>query len=396
LIRRLGRPNQVGAQNLLVGAVSQFNGSDVVIELDGKAPTLRALYIRLPAFRSYPQSAALSVYRREIRRPSGTRTEGSWGSMAFCNGLWGGTVDGTTKGLRCAGDYDSMPSKFTIRPSAPSNIGALHFVDVTWTGVQFPQVPSYIFLCYSKSPSFTTYDNPLNRINQVARPNAADYAVKFGLTAARASFDSADHTNERVSKHVLAHGGVAHIVAVQNEARTFDQEVAARNIAMAQDSNAAILQLEIVVQSAIGSFSFRDSSAGGPYLEDRDILWRRHLRNCHSQYSKGGRGAWQDRECCALLASSDFCLGLSTSPGTQYPITLDIKVRFANKASYRGGACFSTGSSQGQCMFEDIIVGEPTLVGIFTQNVLSIAASSAVLSSQSFSQATTAAALASS
>jgi len=97
-----------------------------------------------------------------------------------------------------------------------------------------------------------------------------------------------------------------------------------------------------------------------------------------------------------LLASSDFLLGLQTSPGTAFPITLDIKVLFANRAAYRGGACFSTGVTRGQMMFEDIIIGEPTLVGLFHNNVLSIAASSAVLSSQSFSQATTAAALASS
>ena len=165
----------------------------------------------------------------------------------------------------------------------------------------------------------------------------------------------------------------------------FNQELAARNIAMAQDSNAAILQLEIIVQSAIGSFSFRDANA--PYLQDRDVLWRKHVRNCHSKYCPAGRGAWQDRECCALLASSDYLLGLQTSPGTQFPITLDIKVRFANKAAYRGGACFSTGCTRGQMMFEDIIIGEPTLVGLFHQTVLSIAASSPVLSSQSFSQA---------
>ena len=107
------------------------------------------------------------------------------------------------------------------------------------------------------------------------------------------------------------------------------------------------MQIEIVVQSAIGSFAFRDSSDKGPWLEDRDVLWRRHLRNCHSQYSKAGRAVWQDRECCALLASSDFCLGLSTSPGTQYPITLDVKVRFANRASYRGGGVFFNWRTKG-------------------------------------------------
>ena len=111
---------------------------------------------------------------------------------------------------------------------------------------------------------------------------------KFNLLPeanARQVFDTAPHSNSFVSKHVLA-VGAADIVAknvTSTQELVFNDELAARNIAMAQDSNAAILQLEIVVQSAIGSFSFRDTQA--PFLQDRDVLWRKHVRNCHSQYA---------------------------------------------------------------------------------------------------------------
>jgi hypothetical protein len=125
-------------------------------------------------------------------------------------------------------------------------------------------------------------------------------------------------------------------------------------------------------------------------------LFRKHVRNCHSRYCEQGRGVWQEKQCCALLQSSDYLLGLQTSPGTQYPITLDVRVKFQNKAVYSTGLCFADGVSKGKAEFEDIIVGTPVLVGCFHQNVLSIAASSAVQSSQAFSQATTASALASS
>jgi hypothetical protein len=170
-----------------------------------------------------------------------------------------------------------------------------------------------------------------------------------------------------------------------------------RYIALNQDSNAAILQLEIVIQSAIGSFTFRDSAESNKecYFTDRDLLWRTHTRNCHSEYSKKGRASWQNKKSCLLLSSSDYLLGLSTSPGTVYPITMDVRVKFACRSSHKGGICFTTGQNKGQCEFEDFMVGEPILVGLFTQNVLSLAASSAVYSSQAFSQATTAAALAS-
>ena len=372
-----------------VGAVSKLTadtgiGSDVQITLDNSfPPVLRSLFIRLPSFRSYPQSAALSVYRREVRRPSGTRTDGSWGGKVFDAGLWGGNPGSTEKGLRCAGDFYSKPSALTVRPS--NRDIAHHTKEVIWVGAVFPQPPSYIFICYSKDPSFTQYDNPLANIDKIAPPGVNAYAAKFGtLGAARAVFTQRATLNTAVVNFGL----------VGDITTTFNQELAARNIAMAQDSNAAIIAIEIVVQSAIGSFAFRDESE--PYLQDRDVLWRKHVRNCHAKYCPAGRGAWQDRECCALLASSDFLLGLQTSPGTAFPVTLDVKVLFANRAAYRGGACFSTGVTRGQMMFEDIIIGEPTLVGLFHNNVLSIAASSAVLSSQSFSQATTAAALASS
>ena len=395
LIRRLGRPNSVGAANLLAGAVSQHNnageGSDVQITLDvDYPPKLRSLFIRLPSFRSYPQSAALSVYRREIRRPSGTRSGGAWGGKDFNAGLWGGPVTSTVKGLACAGDFFSKPSALTVRPSKRTI--AHHTKEVSWVGAVFPQPPSYIFICYSKDPSFTQYDNPLANIDKIAPPGVNAYGAKFGTMGNAFRNQLRSRANLTSRTITVPHIGAAN--AVGTLLTTFNQELAARNIAMSQDSNAAILKLEIVVQSAIGSFSFRDTVE--PYLQDRDVLWRKHVRNCHAKYCPAGRGAWQDRECCALLASSDFLLGLQTSPGTAFPITLDIKVLFANRAAYRGGACFSTGVTRGQMMFEDIIIGEPTLVGLFHNNVLSIAASSAVLSSQSFSQATTAAALASS
>ena len=78
------------------------------------------------------------------------------------------------------------------------------------------------------------------------------------------------------------------------------------------------------------------------------------------------------------------------------PITIDVRIKFANRSSHKGGICYSAGVHKGQAEFEDFIVGEPICVAIFTQNVLSLAASSGVYSSQAFSQATTAAALASS
>ena len=90
LIRRYGRPNSVGAANVRALGVGALAG-DVTVEFDtSKKAQLRLTYIRLPSYSSYPDHAALTVYRREIRRPNGSRTEGSFGTKEFSGGLWGG------------------------------------------------------------------------------------------------------------------------------------------------------------------------------------------------------------------------------------------------------------------------------------------------------------------
>ena len=299
---------------------------------------------------------------------------------------YGGVQETGVKGLRCAGDVFSVPSDLTIRP--PQRTIASHTKNVSFTGQVFPQPPSYLFLVYQKDPSYTTYDNPFLHMNKIAPPGA-NYTAKYDYIAARAALTGAAALNLQTTTKIGADGSVF------NQEGAFNTEIASRNIAMAQDSNACIVRFSCVVQSAVGAFAFRDSEA--PYLQDRDRLWRAHVSNFPSQYAENGRGQFFDRECCLLLSSSDYLIGLETSSGTVFPITVDIECEFANRAVYSGGECFTTGCGvKGKMAFEDLIIGEPVLVGCFNQNVMSIASSSSVLSSQAFSQATTAAALQSS
>jgi hypothetical protein len=152
------------------------------------------------------------------------------------------------------------------------------------------------------------------------------------------------------------------------------------------------MQIDIRIQSAIGSFSFR-TTTGSPYLQDRDILWKRVIANCCDDYMPAGRGKWQDRASCALLSSSDFLLGLQTSSGVTFPVIIDALVKFANRAAVSSGLCFTNGQTKGKQVYEDFMVGDPVCVALFNKQILSIASSSAVLSAQSFSQSTYAAAI---
>jgi hypothetical protein len=152
------------------------------------------------------------------------------------------------------------------------------------------------------------------------------------------------------------------------------------------------MQIDIRIQSGIGSFSFR-TTTGTPYLQDRDILWKRHLSNCCDDYMPQGRGKWQDRCCCALLSSSDFLLGLQTSSGVIFPVLIDVLVKFANRAAVSSGLAYTNGQTKGKQVYEDFMIGDPCVVALFNKQILSIASSSAVLSAQAFSQSTYAAAI---
>jgi hypothetical protein len=229
--------------------------------------------------------------------------------------------------------------------------------------------------------------NPIEGIDSAGAPAAGNYSTKWEHTlAGRTVFDTFGHSNAALMDNAAAQADAAAEVI-----NAFNQEAAGRYIAQNQASNAAILQLEITVQSAVGSWSFRSSEY--PYLEDRDLLFQKHVQNCCDGYMKAGRGKWQDRACCALLSCSDFLLGLSTGPGVVFPIILDIKAKFANRAGVSSGLCFTNGQTKGKQVYDDFIVGTPVVVGCFNQQILSIASSSAVISAQAFSQSTFASAV---
>jgi len=243
-----------------------------------------------------------------------------------------------------------------------------------------------------KSSDVLNLKSPVNCGPNLTVAHAAGaYGLKWESTAvATNQFNT--HANAAAAMAVLP----THATRAQADNQSvirFKAEVAGRYIAQNQDSNAAIMQLEIVVQSAVGSWAFKSSDY--PMLQDRDMLWQKHVTNCCDDYVKAGRGKWQDRCSCVLLSCSDFLLGLSSSPGTVFPIILDISCRFANRSAVCSGLAYAGPQCLGKQTFDDIMVGDPVVVAMFNQQILSITSSSAVLSSQAFSQSTTASALAS-
>jgi hypothetical protein len=395
IVRRLGRPSRLHAANsTLAGAggsgESALVANDITVTFDtstAATPKLHLTYIRLPSFRSYPQSSALSIYRRDVRRPVDQVT----GRKVFDEGLFDSA--GNKTGLMCASGLSAAPSSLTMHPPSAgvAAIRNLHEFDVQFNGLQYPQVPNFIFIVLEKSSEVYNLQNPCFGANTVSPPTAAGiYTNKWSTNtgAARTVFDTAARCNAALMDNVVIPAN-----ALGDAAIVFNQECAGRYIAQNSASNAAIMQLEITVQSAVGSWSFK-SNTGYPYTEDRDLLFRKHVQSCCDGYMKAGRGKWQDRGCCALIACSDFLLGLGgASPGVVFPIILDVKCKFANRAAVGSGLCFNTGMTKGRQIYDDFIVGSPVCVGLFNQQIISIASSSAVISAQAFSMSTAASAL---
>ena len=382
IVRRLGRPTLTGAANVAATGAAKLADDITVTYDDATVPKLYLTYIRLPAFRTYPERSVITVYRRDARKALNQTFPKTFAASLFDSA-------GDKKGLQCGAELSAQPSSLTMATPAASAITTKHQYTVRWTGLQFPQVPNQIFIVMQKSSEVFNLKNPaiISAIPIALAPGAPGQDVKWETSDGN-SFVNVANANASLAAVPAAAGTVAADGVIR-----YTAEKAGRYIAQNQDSNAAIMQLEITVQSAVGSWAFKSDAY--PYLQDRDMLWQKHVTNCCDEYMQAGRGKWQDRASCVLLSCSDFLLGLSTSPGTVFPIILDINCRFANRSAVCSGLAYAGPQCIGKQTFDDFMVGDPVCVACFNQQILSINSSSAVLSSQAFSQSTTASALAS-
>ena len=390
IVRRLGRPGHLAAASAMAGNVSAFIANDITVAYDSTyTPKIQLTYIRLPSFSQYPTSSAITVYRRDVRKPVKQVT----GTKTFDRGLFDGSVDLT--GLQCCdSSLQQATGSLTMRPPAFADVKAKCEAEVNFTGVQFPQIPDQLLIVFEKSSDVYNLNNPAYGVDFVAPQiaAAAGRQAKWGPLArpggARGLFDTHANTEAALMGKVVAHN----VVQAAASQATFDQELVGRYIAQNQDSNCSLMQLSITVQSAVGSWAFRGEAEN--YLEDRDLLWRKHSKNCCDAYLPAGRGRWQQYASAAFLSINDFLLGLQVSSGVVFPVIFDVKCRYRNTSAVCSGLNYTTGQSKGVQVYDDFMVGTPVLVGCFNSQILSIASSSAVISAQAFSASTAAAALA--
>ena len=130
MFRRLGRGGVIAAANAATGAAA--SADDIDIQFDSSyQPRLRATYIRLASFRSFPEQVQLQTYRREIRRADGGDQKG-YGDKVFQGGLFGKSLASTVNGLACGGDLASFPTSQYIKPIPAGSDNLNDTKEITW------------------------------------------------------------------------------------------------------------------------------------------------------------------------------------------------------------------------------------------------------------------------
>jgi hypothetical protein len=352
LIRRLGRIYSVAA---VMNGASQQSPMPFAVKFKGTEAFLHTKYLRLQAFRAYPDASSLACMRTQVYQQQMLQnvqdvivTEGAGNVVKYTDGGF-------------VGPYLLPSGPDFAAAAAPQVGGALAARPArVWTcefqNCQFAQPPTYLFFVAQKQFEQMTYANP-------------DSVVDV----------------ESLGVNTAGIGAVV-IADVRTTGRFARSHY--RNVIQNQDCNLSLMRFKLIVQSSVGTFEM--SSDKFPYLVDQVQLFEIHKRNCCQDYLKeAGIDAWNRKASCLKLATADYLHGLGTSYGTAFPITISATLEFQNRSTLITGLKYSDARSTGPICFTEPIAAKAAMVGIFDKQVLQIASASAVLSAQNYTASTT-------
>jgi hypothetical protein len=362
IVRRLGRSflgEQPNAANAIV-AGHENSAVPFSVKFAGTEAYLHCKYLRLQAFRSYPEAISLACYRHQTyivdMRAGDDGVVSDTGVVKYAKGF--------------SGPY-LKPSGPDIRPDAQAPlIGAAYGFakeSCVWKcnfqNCVFSQPPSFLFFCAQKSMDCTQFVSP----DSVVSITDEGARSALGLNLAPLLADVYPDTN----------------VALQKEKVRSHY----RSVIQNQDSNLAIIRFKLLVQSSLASWEL--TSADFPYLLDAQQLWDVHKKNCHTAYLKdAGIDEWQRRACCLKLSCSDYLAGLGASFGTAFPITISAEVVFQNRSAFVTGLKYSDVRSPGPILFMEPIHARGIMCGVFDRQIAQLSSASGVLSAQNYTSTT--------
>lgn len=335
--------DQTMANNVAVG------GFEIALSRSVK-PKLCVEYLRLSSWRPQPERVNLQTFRIAVINPT-SMTGGSTAlpetlTRAGISDLGGVDASGGVKTVGVSG-FDRQAGQ--SREAQFTETGKM--LDVKWNGVVSSQPPAMLAFCMQKSNKQFLLEQ--DAFNQGINSWEMAAAVQNGAA-------------------VLGIGR-GEVGGMQNYFLSHNT-----------DSAAAILQVELQVQSSIGSYSYSGDTF--PYQRTRHQLWRDHLKSACEGYCAGDIEKWHRHQCIMCIQASDYLRGIS-SPGVSYPITINAQVKFISRREYIDGTGGVSANSRGTPVFQDKIAGAPVMLQFFPQQSLQLSASSGLLSSQNLSHA---------
>ena len=356
LIRRLGR-TFLGPAAGATAINLQHERTTVPfkVEFAGTEAYLHLKYLRMQAFRSYPEAISLACYRhqtyiQDMRVGDGVVSDAAPGGVEYSAGFKGPYL---------------LPSGPDIRPTGQAALrgAAYGFADkarvwnCNFQNCVYSQPPSFLFFVAQKSMDCTQFVSPNSRTN------VADLTQQGAV----------------ISPDVIADTNTADAAAkIKSQYRSIIQN---------QDSNLSIVRFKLLVQSSLASWEL--TSDKFPYLLDQQQLWDVHKKNCHTQYLKdAGIDEWSRRACCLKLSCSDYLAGLGASFGTAFPITISCEIVFANKSAFVTGLKYSDVRSPGPILFQEPIHARAVMTGVFDKQIAQLSSASGVLSAQNYTSTT--------
>ena len=332
IIRNLSAYKEGGGDDLATGGSSKV---EVGFPAGGHKAKLCVSYIRLPSWRSIPQTRTLSSYRIAVH----DATSKSYGAgVVVVNEA---CVDG-------AAISNAMPvaGQDIQQAGASAQYAEDKWTQAEWNGVQMSQIPTYLGFVLQKSSDMYSLDMSFN-----AEGKLSSNAV-LGARGA-------------VTENTKITSALKHQAIYRNTS-----------------ASAAIVGLKLQIQSSVGSYEF--SSDGYPYLKGRSELFADTIKNAYLGYCDGCEFNWDKHSGIVFLQSCDYARGLS-SEGASFPVTIDAKVRFENHRQFCDGTGYASAKSRAPAILQDVIAGKPVMLACYMRQSLSIAPSSALVSSQNIS-----------
>ena len=334
IIKNLGGSMRAGGGN-----INATGDSDVTVRFPVVAgaskPNAKLLvsYIRLPSWRSIPQTRTLASYRMAVHDATSKKPgAGLVVIPAVCHD-GAGTI---TEAIPVAGTDFVVAVGAT--PCAQWN--TTRYLESVWSGIQMSQIPSFVL---QKTTDLYTL--------ATGTVEAVDYDMTASAQVANNTQQTAGLNNQALYRNTAA--------------------------------SAAIVGLKLQIQSSVGSYEF---SPEYPHLKGRSELFADTIKNSYLEYCDGCEYNWDRHSGIVFLQSSDFARGLS-SEGASFPITIDATCRFENHRQYCDGTGYASLQSLGPAVLRDVIAGRPLMLALYSRQSLAISPSAALVSSQNISHA---------